>query len=103
VSARTPNNAKLQVKEMRAQKLSLISIVTCINDRRACVNILQTKAESCGLMDNMLLNMWIALSLGNLMVFSVFFPQSILANFGTLPQNEQELINYSSFTVILPV
>jgi len=73
VSARTPNNAKLQVKEMRAQKLSLISIVTCINDRRACVNILQTEAESCGLMDNTLLNMWIALSLGNLMVFSVFF------------------------------
>jgi len=78
VSARTPDNAKLQVKEMRAQKLSLISIVTCINNRRACVNILQTEAESCGLLSNTLLNIWIALSLDILLVFSVFFLSSFM-------------------------
>lgn len=78
VSARTPDNAKLQVKEMKAQKLSLISIVTCINNRRACVNILQTETESCGLLSNTLLNIWIALSLDILMVFSVFFLSSFM-------------------------
>lgn len=87
---------------MTARKLSLISIVTCINDRRACVNILQTEAESCGLLDNTLLNIWIALSLDNLMAFSVFFlsPSMLILEHS---QNEQELINYSSFTVILSV
>jgi len=37
------------------------------------VNILQTEAESCGLLGNTLLNIWIALSLDILMAFSVFF------------------------------
>jgi hypothetical protein len=101
VSARTPKNAKLQVKDMRTQKLSLTSTVTYI-DRRACVNILQIEAEICGLLDNTLLNIWIALSLGNLMAFSVFIlsPSIVILEHS---QNEQELVNYSSFTVILSV